>query len=414
MFQTTVLGGASIVPESNEWYATSLNYAMAEEFYAIAEQAWKERDPATACAENLYAMAARDGMYRRPAQPAQGYVLLTGTVNAALPANLEFTIDGNDFVSVGQGPTSLGTQGRASIHVRAVIAGDLGQPEGTTATLTTAAPGVNHTGSLLGCEFCWGRDEEDTDTFRRRYIARLQYQPRADAAWLVDKFLDWPCVTRAARQEGTCCSCGCVGQPLGSCTDPVAGGTTGTGCSSCGCVDCGGKNNYYVFMDNSYTHGIIPDTVRAEIQTWMFGSPQGYGLGQVPIGVCGEIRAVTPAAIDINVDLGGCPDAGIFDGVRALVAEFFSTVEPSKPVAQSSLKSAIDRQYPDVDAEISWSLADHTLAYGGIYGPERPGISKVYFAGSGCVAEPDCDVMIVLGTLTVTPSALAGDTGGCL
>ena len=58
MFSSTVLGGGQIIPESNEWYVVANDYAMAEQFYAIADQLWRENNPETACCDNLYKMAA--------------------------------------------------------------------------------------------------------------------------------------------------------------------------------------------------------------------------------------------------------------------------------------------------------------------------------------------------------------------
>lgn len=399
MFQNTVLGGATIIPESNEWYATSLNYAMAEEFYAIAEQAWKERDPATACAENLYAMAARDGLYPRPAQPAQGYVELSGTPGAALPNNMTFTIDGNDFVLVPgvTPPPAIGASGKATVRIRAVIAGDLGFLDVETGTLNNPPPNVSATVQVRGCAFCWGRAAEPLETFRQRYINRLQYQPEPNATWLADKFLNWPCVTRAVRQGGSCC--------VGDCT-----GQTPTG-DKCGCVDCGGKQNYYVFMDNSFADGIIPEDVRLEVQEWMFGSPQGYGLGQVPIGICGTVRAVTAAKVNVSVDVSGCLDAGDRSGVEDIIREFWTTVEPSKPITTASLKSTIDRAYPEIDSSVNFYLDNDELGYGDGYGPNNPPTTKVYISG-GCSFEPDCDVLLTLGTITITP--VLADSGGCI
>ena len=76
MFSSTVLGGGKVIPESNEWYVITNDYAAAEQYYAIADQMWRETNPETACCENLYKMAARNGMFPAPASTAQGYAKL--------------------------------------------------------------------------------------------------------------------------------------------------------------------------------------------------------------------------------------------------------------------------------------------------------------------------------------------------
>src|SRR5262245_66668595 len=89
MFSVNVLGGATVVPESNEWYVISNDYAMAEQFYAIADQMWRETNPETACCDNLYKMAAQHGVFPRPAVHAEGYAKLTGVSETDVPSAIE-------------------------------------------------------------------------------------------------------------------------------------------------------------------------------------------------------------------------------------------------------------------------------------------------------------------------------------
>ena len=86
LFSANVLGGGTVIPESNEWYVVSNDYLISEEFYSVAAQQWRERDPRYACCENLVEMAALDGMYPRPATFAQSYMQFTGAPNSLIPA----------------------------------------------------------------------------------------------------------------------------------------------------------------------------------------------------------------------------------------------------------------------------------------------------------------------------------------
>src|SRR3954467_2354624 len=88
-FSSTVLGGGTIIPESNEWYVVANDYAMSEMFFAVADQMWREANPETACCENLYVMAGRNGVFPRPASHAEGYAKISGVVGSAIPASLE-------------------------------------------------------------------------------------------------------------------------------------------------------------------------------------------------------------------------------------------------------------------------------------------------------------------------------------
>ena len=51
----------------NEWYVVTNDYAAAEQYYAIADQMWRETNPETACCDNLYKMAAQHGVFPKPA-----------------------------------------------------------------------------------------------------------------------------------------------------------------------------------------------------------------------------------------------------------------------------------------------------------------------------------------------------------
>lgn len=394
MFSSTVLGGAEVIPESNEWYAASINYAIAEEFYAISEQAWKERDPREACCENLIAMAERDGTYPLPPTHAQGYVKLTGTPGTSLPAPLEFDVGGVSFVtaSTATQPAFVGDNGTVAIRVRALSPGANGNVAQATGSLITTVAGVEREVEVCGGTFCEGADAETCEQFRARYIRRLQYQPRATNQWILDKLLEWPCATRAIQRAGSCCQCNDCGEKPGGCVD-------------CGCKDCGGQLSFYLMFDNSFPCGVAPAAVLAEAQEWMFGSPQGYGLGQVEVGICGNIVPVQGVMVDVLVDIAACPTVAELDQVRSTIAEFFSTLEPSKPLRIRSINTLLANIIgADTNFEARLELVNPTDGYGN--GNPRDADSKV-FVGN-CDLEPECDVMLCLRNITINRPDTSG------
>lgn len=402
MFESTVLGGGAVIPESNEWYAVALNYAMGEEFYALSEQAWKERDPRQACAANLEVMAGRDGVYPNPAVPAQGYVRLTGTAGTTLPVPLEFTVGALKFVTAvnANQPTSIGSDGTAVVRVRAVTPGASGNLVLATGTLNTTIENVDRFVEVCGGSFCLGEDAEGTEAFRQRYLSRLKYQPRATLQWMQEKLLEWPCATRAVLRQGNCCTNDC--DPSGS-----VGGAADQGCADCGCVDCGGKLHFYVMFDNSFENGIAPVTVIQEIEEWMFGSPQGFGLGQAEVGICGRIVQPTAVPVDVFVDIGDCPSSADLSLVDDMVAEFFSTVEPSTQVSTNALATTISRVLGGADVDVRFELADPSIAYG--LGQPVDDTRHVYV--TDCAMEPDCDYMLVSRSTTITSTGSNATTG---
>lgn len=403
MFQTTVLGGGTIIPESNEWYAMSMQYAVAEKFYAITEQSWKELDPRTACCDNLVTMAARDGVLPTAATPAQGYLKLDGTPLAVLPTPLSFLVGGLEFVTASgvSQPLSLDDAGSAVIRVRASIPGDSGNITEATGTMTTAVANVNSIVEVCGGSFCNGADTEECEALRIRYMKRKQYQPRATMSWIQAKLLEWPCATRAILRGGSCCECGCSDQA-------AVLGSANTGCEDCGCIECGGKMHFYVMFDNSFANGIPTNSVIKEIETWMFGEIQGYGTGQVEMGVCGRIVPINPVPVDVIVNIHDCPTASQLASVQTVVDEFFTTVEPSQPVSSNDLSATLSRTLGSIDIDVRLELTTSTDGYGTVYGP-RNDLSKVY--STGCSLEPDCDYMLVQNTLTVT--RINDSSSGC-
>lgn len=402
MFSSTVLGGGAVIPESNEWYAVSLNYALAEEFHAISAQAAKEANPELACAQNLELMAARNGVYPLPAIPAQGYMKLTGTPGAALPLSISFNVGDEEFVtaSTTSQPTTIGEEGIAVVRVRAVTPGAAGNVQMEEGIILDPIPGVENLAEVCGGTFCEGRDSESTEQFRSRYLERLRYTPRATVEWLKAKIEEWPCVTRAILRAGNCCSCGCGEE--GSATV----GSHNGGCTDCGCVDCGGKMHFYVMFDNSFEHGIAPSNILQELEDWIFGTPQGFGLGQAEIGVCGKIVDAHPIEVDVFVDISDCPTSTQLTQVREVVSEFFSTVEPSVKVSSNELDFTLSRLLGGTDVSSRFELVDESLGFG--LGQPKTDDKIVY--ATNCFLEPDCDYILVPRNVTIT-SASSGQAG---
>lgn len=398
MFSNTVLGGSSVIPESNEWYATAVNYAVAEEFYAISEQAWKERDPREACCENLIAMAATNGVRPLPAAFAQGFIRLTGIPGSPLPVPVNFTVGAITYITAtnSQQPTQIELDGTAIIRVRALTAGEAGNQNITTGTLNQVIPGVDPTVEVCGGTFCNGAPAETCDQFRERYLRRLQYQPRATNQFILDKLLEWPCSTRAYQRAGSCCICDDCGQ-------------SGSACD-CGCKDCGGALKFYLMFDNSFDCGIAPASVINEVSEWLFGSPQGYGLGQMEVGICGAVVPVTGVLVNVAIDIAACPTPSQLTLLRSLVEEFFTTLVPSTPLRVMNITTIVANVLgPNVNVEVRLDLENFTDGYGQGH-PYVDGVSKV-FVGN-CDLEPDCDFLLCLNNLDFnTPQVNQGNCG---
>lgn len=387
MFSNSVLGGSAVIPESNEWYAASVNYAIAEEFYALSEQAWRDQDPREACCESLTALAARDGVYPRPATFAQGYVKLTGTAAAVLPVPLTFAISGAVYVTAdnAQQPTAIDATGSVVIRVKAQLAGAVGNRVAATGTLSTIVANVSADVIVCGGTFCAGANAEACETFRARYLRRLQYNPRATNAWIIGKLLEWPCATRALQRAGSCCQCN--------------SDCAGTGCTDCGCKDCGGSLAFYLMFDGSFDGGVAPASMIKEAETWLFGSPQGYGLGQVEIGVCGRIVPVQAVKFDVYLDIRACPSTAQLQQIRAAMTEYATTFEPSQPVRAAEFTAIVANILGSaVVSDVRLELTSQVDGYS--FEQERLPASKVFV--TRCDLQPDCDYVLSLNSISIS------------
>lgn len=375
MFSSTVLGGGQVIPESNEWYVVSNDYAAAEQFFAIADQMWRENNPETACCENLYRMAAQRGVFPHPPKHAEGYAKLTGLAGSEVPISFEVQTDLGVYTSVGTVPLTMPNSGEIIVRIRALTPGPQQNSSGqvTTGTLVTPAPGIDTVVTICGGQFCGGALAEDCEVFRKRYLDRLAYQPRATLAWLKQKILEFPCVTRVCTREGACCRCNAE-------------------CSECGCSNCGNRMELYALFDDVFPCGIPPQNVVDDITKWLFGENQGYGEGQVEMGVCGSIFAPKPFMVDLYIDIEGCPSAGQKQIIEDQVRELFRRICPSVPLRTTQIELIVASV---VGGEISASARFAAPGYEGNIPPYPRELGYM----DGCGIEPECDVLPCLGEI---------------
>lgn len=326
-FSVNVLGGFDIIPESIEHYVVSNDYAMAEEFYTISEMMFRARDPRYACCEDLYDMAAAEGYFPHAAGFAQGYVTITGTPGAVIPLPLDVQIEGQTYRATGSVPTVMPSSGSVPARVKAIVPGVEGNVAvtGAIGTLVISAVGIDSDVVVSGNSFCGGSIDEDCEAFRQRYIEERTYRPRQTDAWLKNKMLEWPCVTRVVHREGNCCE------------------FQGTSGQNCGCNSCVNALEYYPLFDDTFTCGIPPECVINDMQDWLFGNPPGRGLGQAEIGVCGKLFA--PVALMVNARIGGidCATPAQVTQIREKITNLFRRAEPSKPFTVRSAEVLISQ-----------------------------------------------------------------------
>ena len=376
-FSSTVLGGGQVIPESNEWYVVTNDYAAAEQYFAIADQMWRETNPETACCDNLYKMAAQHGVFPRPATHAEGYAKLTGIAGSAVPQYFEIQTTIGIFASVGTIPLTMPPTNEIIVRIRALTPGSNYNAGGeiTEGTLITPAPGIDAAVTICGGQFCGGAEQEDCEAFRKRYIERLAYQPRATMAWIKQKLMEFPCATRVCVREGACCRCGAE-------------------CGDCGCLNCGNQMQFYVLFNGVFPCGIPPQHVVDDITDWIFGNPQGYGEGQVEIGICGKIYTPIPLPVNVFIDIEGCPTPAQKQLISDQIYALFERICPSQPLRVKQLDLIVANV---IGAEINTQVRFEVVGYEDQVPPYPRNLVFVGVCGD---LEVECDVLPCINSLT--------------
>lgn len=321
MLSVEVLGGSPVIPESNEWYVATLNAAMVDELHSVIGRAWDEADPRRACCDNLIKLAAMDGIYPDPGRGAVGYAEIKGKPGARLPASFRVLIGETEFTTLSTLPRKLPASGTFTTRIQSIrIGADTNNRGGADliGTLSSEIADVDRAVTIKGGSFCNGSDAETCEQFRERYLARRAYRPRSRTVDVEERILAWPCVTRVCRRAGSCCST-----------------TTATP------APCSNTVNYYAFFDDTFEGGIAPACVIAELNTWLFGETPGHGEGQVDIGICGQIHAMTAVPMTVRLHGLACYSASQRAEVQTRMGEVFGSLCPSSTLPIGALQAAV-------------------------------------------------------------------------
>lgn len=367
-FSANVLGGAPIIPESNEHYLCGNDLAAMELYYSLSQQQWNETQDATACCDSLIANNAPLGLIPYGATFAQGYVTVTGgPPNDPVPNDLQIQIGSNTYnisAATNANPTNLDGSGDATLLFQSLVPGSsvnaatntaisqLGTIPSVSATIINAPNGWP-TNITPNGQFCGGYDPETCEQFRTRVIARKKTPQNATLARMIRQALLYPCVTRVLQR--TCGPC---------------------------CAD--GQLQLYAFMDNSFPNGISPASALAGLTAYIFGSPQGQGRGQAPVGVFGNFFPIAPVTVNINFFNMGCITPSQFTQIQTLIAQLFSTFTPGQTVCSKWIDAIVISVNPN--------CCNYTIQVS----TNVSGLGTVDCFGD---FTPNCDILPVIGTI---------------
>lgn len=368
-FSVTVLGGGTIIPESNEHYLVSLLYAMQQEAYSYGDMLMKEADPRTACCDNLIATGERDGVFLRDATPAQGYIKLHGIPGVNIPQTIEFEIDGEKYSPASTVIPAIPQSGEAIILIEAQKPGEqTNTSQSTTGAVISPPEGIEAKIDIMG-GLCGGENKENCEQFRSRYLNRLQFKPQSILSWIKEKVLEWPCVTDVCESQGTCYETDEKGNPV-----------------------CPDRLQLYVLFRNTFPCGIAPDCVVDDMNEWLFGTPQGFGKGQLPFGICGNIRYVRPVYINIRIDGLGCATSAQQLEIDSRIRDYIAAICPSQNLLSQEIEMIVAQV---LGAASSFSV----VVEAHLEGDDNCTDEKLHIDNCGNVS-PDCDYKICLNDLT--------------
>jgi hypothetical protein len=364
-FAANVMGGAPIIPESNEYYVIKNEYLAAELARDFVELYWKEQDPRYACCDNLVDYAAKRQIYPRPASFSQGYVLIKGVAGSPTSSTMQFQFGANTY-AVGAAypmPTTMPAVGSLVVRVQAMIAGSAGNAPLASAVGSVVSPatGIDPVATVYGSKFCGGMEAEACEPFRTRVLAREAFKPKMLYGDIIDIVGGYPCVTRVLPRSGACCE----------------------NCES-GCDCNSGGVQLYAMMDDTFEFGLIPEWVADEITTWAFGEKQGAGQGKVDVGICGKVYFAKPALVDVVIDGLACLTPSQVALIRSRITEAFSELVPSVGLCTKTIDFIVTQ------------VAGGACGSGASF--ESDSSNVTFHPGCGDI-EPNCDFLICLGSI---------------
>ena len=181
---------------------------------------------------------------------------------------------------------------------------------------------------------------------------------------MTQKLLEWPCATRVCVRSGSCC----VPEST-NCADECLSGKK--------------EFNFYVLFDGVFPCGLAPQNIVDEISLWMFGEKQGYGEGQVEIGVCGKIYTASPVATKVSIAGAACYTTSQRNEIIDQVTDLFTTFCPSQLVSAKQVELVISQilgYVPELEVYLT-TTSPHA-----------------FVTPCGDI-EPDCDYLVCLDSI---------------
>ena len=149
---------------------------------------------------------------------------------------------------------------------------------------------------------------------------------------------------------------------------------------------------FYVLFDDAFPCGIPPQHLVDDINDWLFGEHQGYGEGQVEIGVCGQIYAPVPLMVNVIIDIAGCPSSSQKAMIEDQITALFKRICPSMDLCAKQLELIMASI---IGAEINASVRFEIVGWE----DHKPPYPRNLVYMDHCCLYPECDVLPCLNEI---------------
>lgn len=333
MFANTVLHSDSIIPQTSEYYVNATIIGALDMLFSDVKAQLKELNIETACCENLISLGAKHNYFKRSRGYPGGVVKVTGKCGALLSNNLTFNIDNTIFKSilVPKDPITnqprIDGKGEAYVFVRtdSYIDTELDIEKGTKGEILDNLAQVDKTVTLVS-GICQGTEEESCEQFRARLLDAARYKHQSYTTMLNNAVWDFPCLQNLTTIENPRC-CAFYDTSVNT------------------------ADNCLIVMpnfDDSQFDDNLSDELLHSLELYLFGNPNGSGLGKMPINVCGRVINTTKAEVDISIVFAGnIPFKSELDRLRHELMLYINML----PVGKNLFESDIVRILYDVLGE---------------------------------------------------------------
>lgn len=333
MFANNVLHSDAIIPQTSEYYVNATIIGALDMLLSDVKSQLRELNIETACCDNLISLGAKHNYFRRSRSYPGGIIRITGKCGALLSNNLTFNIKGTRFKSILVPSDPITNQpridgkGEAFIFVRTdtFVDTELNISKGTEGELVDNLVQVDKK-VILVSGICQSIPEESCEQFRARLMDAFRYKQQSYATILNNIIWDFPCLPNLTVIENPRC-CAFYNTTINS------------------------SDNCLIVMPN-FDESLFDNNLSKELlhslELYLFGNPNGSGLGKMPINVCGRVINVTKAEVDISIIFAGnIPYKSELDRLREELMLYVNML----PIGSSLFESDVVRILYDVLGE---------------------------------------------------------------